>query len=364
LIYSSLDDTKIQWTVDDLRYLRANKTFFKSDKSQEVYGVFYETQEEDYYALISASDNFGKRKLTYLFYVLLVSYIIFTIASWLITYAVVKKLLVPIDTFHKQLISINENNLDTRIAVKQNKDEIDLLADEFNQMLERISTSYKKQKEFTANASHELRTPIARITAQLENKIIAERKVDGSATFNENLLQDINQLSELTSSLLLLSKLDSDLQESAEKCRIDELLFDAAEIINRQFGDFKLDLDFLEVDQLEVIGNKSLLSISFSNLLKNAYLYSDNRQCKVSIESNKNELIVLFSNKGQTISESEQKNLFEPFMRGQNSKSKAGLGLGLRMVQRILKQHQASIVYSESSNGSNEFEVRFKMNKS
>lgn len=84
-------------------------------------------------------------------------------------------MLSPIKVFLDKIKGINENNLDTRIAVNDNKDEIDLLANEFNQMLERIDESYKKQKEFTANASHEFRTPIARISVRLENKIIAAR---------------------------------------------------------------------------------------------------------------------------------------------------------------------------------------------
>ncbi len=324
--------------------------------------MYYDTNDEDYYALISATDTFGKRKLTYLFYVLVISYIIFTISSWLITYAVVKKLLVPIDSFHKKLKGINENNLETRISVKGKKDEIDLLANEFNQMLERIAQSYKKQKEFTANASHELRTPISRITAQLENKIIAEKKEDLIFGFNETLLQDVIQLSELTSSLLLLSKLDSDIKEHEEVCRIDELIFDIAEKINTQFDDFKLDLNFLYVNSLEVKANKSLLTIAFSNLLKNAYLYSESKQVKVSIQSTENELTVTFSNDGKTISAEEQSNLFEPFMRGKNAKNKTGLGLGLRMVQRILKQQNGNISYSISPQNMNEFKVQINTN--
>jgi two-component system sensor histidine kinase ArlS len=360
LIYSSLDDVKIKWTIEDLKYLKKNKTLFRKDKEQEVYGIFYDTDNQDYYALISATDNFGKRKLEYLLYILIGTYFLFSAITWFNSYYIVKKLLSPLYVFHSKLKGINESNLDTRVAVKEKKDEIDLLAHEFNQMLERIDTSYRRQKEFTANASHELRTPLSRITSKLENQIIAEKDNLVFINFIKGILKDINQLSELTNSLLLLSKLDSEINEFDEVCRIDDLIFEASEKLIKISPDFKLDLEFLEVESLEIIGNKSLLTISFANLLKNAYHYSDNKQAKVRIQSSENELLVSISNDGTSISAEEQNKLFQPFMRGRNSKGKMGLGLGLRIVQRILIQQKASIWYSISPEKENTFTIRWK----
>jgi two-component system, OmpR family, sensor histidine kinase ArlS len=361
LIYSSLDDTEVKWTLDDLKFLKKNKSFFKRDKEQEIYGVFYDTNNKDFYALVSAKDNYGKRKLEYLLVILIITYIIFTIICWVITYFLIARLLTPIHVFLNKIKGINENNLDTRIAVKDQKDEIDLLANEFNQMLERIDVSYKKQKEFTANASHEFRTPIARISVQLENKIIAA-KLEGTTTkFYESLLEEINQLSELISSLLLLSKLDLETNKYLEECRVDELIFEALENINKIYPDFKLDLDILNVETLDVKGNKSLLIIAFNNLFKNAYLYSQNKQASVKIESNEKELKVWISNNGPSLSDEEQSTLFQPFMRGQNAKSKSGLGIGLRIIQRILIQHNASIFYFSNTQTSNNFLLTFEL---
>lgn len=361
LIYSSLDDTKITWTIDDLKYLKVNKTFFKKDKEHEIYGVFYDTKDNDFYALISATDIIGKRKLAYLLYLLIVTYIVFTIICWFTMSYLVKKLLAPVDTFHGKLKGINENHLDTRIVVKDKKDEIDLLADEFNKMLERIAISYHKQKEFTSNASHELRTPIARITTQLENKIIIEKNNRTSTSFLEKILEDVYQISELISSLLLLSKLDNTVNTERELCRIDELFFDAAEKVSKLYPDFKLELDILSVETLEIFGNKSLLLIAFTNLLKNAYLYSDNKQVGIRIKSSAKNLVVSIANDGQSLTNEEQTNLFQPFMRGQNSKDKAGLGLGLRIVQRILVQQNATIMYVSDTTVKNDFIITFPL---
>jgi two-component system, OmpR family, sensor histidine kinase ArlS len=362
LIYSSLDDVKIKWTVSDLKDLKTYKHFFKQDKEQEIYGVFYDTNEQDFYALISATDNFGKRKLEYLLYILIATYIVFTVITWFIVYFLVKKLLFPIDVFHKRLQGINESNLDSRIEVKTKKDEIDLLANEFNKMLERIGESYKKQQGFTANASHELRTPIARMTVQLENKIIAEKAAGASTSINESLLNEINQLSDLTDSLLTLSKLDGTIAQHNEICRIDELIFEAAEKTNKLFPNFKLDLDFLEVENLEVKGNKSLLHIAFSNLFKNAYLYSDSKHAKITLDYFNKHVRVTIANDGKTMSVDEQIIMFEPFMRGGNAHNKTspGLGLGLRIVKQIFTQHNATIEYSISPSKLNVFQVQLK----
>lgn len=359
LIYSSIDDTKIRWTIDDLKNLKKNKTLFRKENENEVYGFFYDTNENDYYALISANDSYGKRKLEYLIYILLSTYIFFTSLAWILTYKFVKKLLFPIDTFHKKLKSITENNLDTHIEVKAQKDEIDLLAVEFNQMLERINHSYKKQQEFTSNASHELRTPLARLTTQLENKIIEEKSKEIDNGFNISLLKDVTQLSELTNSLLLLSKLDNEIILINEKCRIDELIFEAFEKVTKLFPELKMDFNLEEIDNLEINGNKSLLDIAFLNLIKNAYLYSDKKMIEIDVKSIQSQVVVFFTNDGNTLSTEEQENLFEPFARGANSKNILGLGLGLRIVKRILTQQNATIKYYISTQNKNVFMLTF-----
>lgn len=365
LIYSSLDDTKIHWTPKDLNYLKDKKTFFRKENENEIYGVFYDSKDNDYFALISATDNYGKRKLEYLLFILVVTYFIFTIFCWFATSFAIRKLLLPLDIFHSKIKSINENNLDIRVNVKDKKDEIDLLANEFNQMLHRIDISYQKQKEFTAHASHELRTPIARVTSQIENKIFDEKVNPEYKGFLKNIIKDINQISDLISSLLLLSKFDNKLTSNFEICRIDELIFDISEHMIKLYPDFKLHLDINEdkdiENHLEVRGHKSLLKIALTNLLKNAYLYSDNKQATVTLSSSDKNLILSISNNGKTLSNEEQLNLFQPFMRGSNSKNTSGFGLGLRIVQRILLQHNAQIVYRTKEDTLNIFTIIFTL---
>lgn len=363
LIYSSIDDTKINWSIDDLKYLKKNKTLFKQQGNYEVYGVFYDTNDKDYYALITATDDYGKRKLLYLRFILILSYILFTAICWVLTSLTVKKTMRPLGSFHQKLRKINENNLDTRVEVKSNKNEIDLIATEFNFMMDSIELSYQKQKEFTAHASHELRTPLSRITSQIENNI-ALQETDSSSKKNLNaILADVNQLTELINSLLILSKLENKKHENKETYRLDEILFSAIEKLNKMFPNFTILFEMEESENLdsllEISGNRKLLEIAISNILKNAYTYSDNNSAKVKISTDGLQLIISVSNSGKTLTEKEQKNLFQPFMRGQNANGTSGFGLGLRIVQRILTIHNAKIIYSDPDQNTNLFLLIF-----
>jgi len=365
LIYSSIDDAKIKWSIDDLKYLKKNKTFFKKQGNYEVYGVFYDTKDKDFYALISATDNFGQRRLLFLRYTLVVSYILFTCICWVITSITVKKLMNPLNAFHQKIKNINENNLDTRVTSKSNKDEIDLIANEFNFMMDRIEISYQRQKEFTAHASHELRTPLSRITSQIENVIADTKTSNERKSFLINILSDVNQLTELINSLLILSKIDNKKHENNEVHRMDEILFSAIENLNKSYPEFVILFEIEENDDLdtalEINGNKNLLEIAISNVLKNACVYSDNKQAKVIISTQDNNLIISILNTGDTLSENEQKLLFQPFMRGKNSKGTSGFGLGLRIVQRILTLHKATITYSVPTKNTNLFQLIFHL---
>ena len=365
LIYSSIDDAKINWSIEDLKYLKKHKTFFKQQGDYEVYGVFYDTKDKDFYALISATDDYGKRKLLFLRYTLIASYIFFTCICWVLTSFMVKKAMSPLSVFHQKIKKINENNLDTRIESKSNKNEIDLIANEFNFMMDRIEISYQKQKEFTAHASHELRTPLSRITSQIENVVSDPKTTIERKTFLNNILSDVNQLTELINSLLILSKIDNKKYENNEIHRMDEILFSAIEKINKSFPDFIILFEIEENENLdtalEIKGNKNLLEIAISNVLKNTCIYSNNKLAKVKISAEEAQLIISVSNTGKTLNENEQKNLFQPFMRGSNSKGTSGFGLGLRIVNRILTLHNATITYSTPDINTNLFQFIFRL---
>ncbi len=365
LVYSSLYDTAVNWEKGELEALKKKREFFKRNGEVETFGLFYKYKNEDFYTIVSAKDTAGFRKLNYLIYVLFSSFLLFTLLAWLSTRTTVARLLKPLDHFLSKIKSINENNLGEQLTVNSTNKEIILLAQEFNSMLKRIDDSLKHQSEFTANASHELRTPISRLIAQLENKINDPSTQEDSKLFLQKLVADMSQISELIHSLLILSKNDKTISSQEEMNRLDEIIYDCIEKIYAIYPDCKVYFD-IEIDNefddiKEVRGSKTLLEIVFINLIKNAYVYSDNKEVHIRIVQKASEIQCYFTNSGNTINELDQKRLFEPFMRGQNAAGISGFGLGLRIVERIVQMHKASIRYRAISEKMNEFLLRFPL---
>jgi two-component system sensor histidine kinase ArlS len=362
LIYSSLDDNKISWSTNDLMFLKKNKTFFKKSGNNEVYGIDYTTGNEEYFALISANDNYGKRNLNFLIYLVIGVFIVTNILAWVLSFSLIKRELLPLTYFIGKVKVVNSNNLDTRIEIssKSELNEITQMADEFNYMLKRLEDSYQYQREFTSQVSHELRTPLTRMSFQIENQL--QTASEEARPFLNNLFNEVNQLNNLIYSLLILANTDSHINSNFEKVRIDEIIYSCIENLrkfeNKVKVNFKINgIENSEID-LEISGSQNLLEIAIFNLIKNAFLYSESGVVEIEIKRKRN-LMVIISNVGATIPPEEQKNLYMPFMRGSNSSKKDGLGLGLRIVQRILNSCGHTIEY-KAKPYLNVFTINFK----
>jgi len=312
---------------------------------------------------VVAEDKYGYRKLRYLGVLLISAFILSTVIVWLLTFAAMRGLLKPLDRFITEITNIGDRNLTTRLALTDRNDEIDRLGKAFNLMMERIESSYSRQQEFSAQASHELRTPLARIITQLENLEAGEPHSERTREYLRNLRADGHQMAELIHSLLLLAQFAND-QQFTNIRRLDELLFSAFEQ-TKKFAPaiqmhFEIDLEEgAEKDlNLEVACNESLLLQALINLLRNADLYSDNHLVNVHLKQvNESVLCLRISNSGPTLSAAEAGKIFDAFMRGSNARRKQGSGLGLRITQRILQYHGASIRYIAEGRNLNVFEV-------
>jgi two-component system, OmpR family, sensor histidine kinase ArlS len=230
----------------------------------------------------------------------------------------------------------------------------------------RIEASYKRQSEFTANASHELRTPVARIMAQLENLLSTDLHDSKTKQYLKKIESDAGQMADLIHSLLLLSQVEEAQHFFVETKRLDEIIFNAMETIKKSYPDLQITFSILENSntdlELELRCNESLLKIAFLNLMRNAYQYSFDHKIQVELEQiDSKSLIIKVKNRGGVLDKLEQEKLFEAFMRGKNAHQKVGSGLGLRITKRILDHHGASILYSIENRDVNVFKVVFKL---
>lgn len=364
LVYSTLKDKKVTWDNVLLEKLDKEKTIYDEKSQPEIYAALRTIKGENYYILTSAQDVTGESKLAFLGYTLMFSYIISVLLIWFFSYYLVSKFLEPLEILKSEISDISVHKLTTPVVVKNSEDEIGVLAKSFNLMTGRLNDVFQSQKDFNSSAAHEMRTPLTRMAFQLENLIQLENHSPKTKTTLQQMLQDVHQLSDLTKSLLLLSKFDKEgIASVYEEVRIDEVVFDAFETVHRNFPEFKMDfqIDEESIDDsiLTVKGVKSLLEITFINLFKNAALYSDNQEVDISIKETDFRIIVKVYSIGSIIPLKEREKLFEAFKRGSNSHNKTGSGLGLRIVKRILEYHKAEISYTSLSDRENLFTVIF-----
>ncbi|MDQ0478054.1 ATP-binding protein [Chryseobacterium sp. MDT2-18] len=366
LLYSTVKDQNITWENELLDRLDREKTIYTENTKPETYAALRSIHGKNYYIITSAIDSSGQSKLAYLKYLLIFSYLLSIALIWFFCYYIIGKFLQPLEKLKKEISEVTAHKLTTQIPVKASNDEIGVLAQSFNTMIVRLNDVFQSQKDFTASASHEIRTPLTRMAFQLENLKKSDQHSPKTLAVLSQISKEIFQLSDLTNSLLVLTKFDKEnIKTIYEEVRIDEVIFDAYQKVEKNFPKLKMDFQIseqsVESAQLSVLGVKSLLEIVFINLFKNAAIYTDNDLVNVTIEESSHTLVVNVLSFGSTISAEEQKRLFDPFMRGSNSQKTSGSGLGLKIVKRILEYHKATISYHSASANQNIFTINFPL---
>jgi signal transduction histidine kinase len=366
LIYSSSDIPTVNWTSAELEQIKRKQRVFKRTSQDVVLGLYDVINNKGYYVLISAEDTYDNSKLAYLKYLLFGAFVIGTALVWILSFSLSKKALKPLDNFRKKIQEITDSNLKIRLSSAGREDEINTLARSFNQMMDRIDNAYNRQKEFTSNASHELRTPVARIAAQLENLLQRDR-LDQAIRINlTSIFEDTFQLSEVISSLVTLADINSrEHHFSFVKLRLDEIIYSAVTELSKVFPGFKLKFEIenhatKETDP-EIWGDEMLLKIALLNLLKNAFIYSDNQFPECVIKQQDHQIELVITNTGEIPEIADTATLFTTFYRGSNSGNVAGSGIGLSIVKRIIDYHRANIVYRIIDKNTNQLSISFSI---
>ncbi|WP_294250239.1 ATP-binding protein [uncultured Chryseobacterium sp.] len=364
LIYSTIKDRNVTWNNALLKELDEKKVIYSEKTVPEIYAALRTINGENYYILTSAFDTNGKSKLAYLKYLLITAYVMSTLLIGFFSYYFMGQFLKPLEDLNQEISEITAHKLTKQIPVRNSNDEIDVLANSFNTMIGRLDDVFQSQKDFTASASHEIRTPITRMAFQLENLIKFGEHAPETLNSLRQIRRDVYQLSDLTNSLILLTKFDKEnIQSIYEEVRIDEVIFESFEAVEKSYPNLKMDFLIAEETSdnglLTIKGIQSLLDIVFINLFKNAAVYSDNMEVDVLITETGEHVTVDVISHGNTIPAEEQSRLFEAFQRGKNSQNISGSGLGLRIVKRILEYHGAKIIYTSTEAMVNKFSVVF-----
>ncbi len=287
----------------------------------------------------------------------LYSLIPLTLLSFAGGYVLSGQMLRPISDLNEEIKKKSMENFKEKIIYEDTGDEISELIYNFNKMSSRLGKSFDAQKEFVENASHELKTPLSIIQANIDS-VLVDNKVTKEEL--ENVLKDskksISFMNSLTEDLLLLSLLEVGVEkkEIVLKNVLESAIAQLSYLIKEKGITVKFEVE-KKFSNLKIIGNSILLERSFMNIIENALKYSNCKNIIINIKKEKNSVCISIKDDGKGISKSEQEKIFERFYRIDKSRARknGGSGLGLAIVKKVVEIHEGEIIVeSEDGNGS------------
>lgn len=363
LLYSSTDIIPVKVQDKILDKIKARKEYHFIVNDRECIGIEYFMKESQYFVVASAYDLFGFNKLRNLSIILLVGFFISVLVIFIAGHVYAGRALSPITSIIEKVKSITITNLNMRLNEGNGKDELAMLASTFNTMLSGLEKSFVLQRDFIANASHELRTPITIIVAEIDYLLMQERKVDVYQRSLITISDDLKKFNETMTALFFLS-LASIEQRSVEKSlfRVDELLLDVRLDFLKLHHGCNVVMDFNDlpddVEALVVEGYETLLSIAFRNIIDNGCKFSADKTVVIKPYLTEN-LCVSFKDNGIGIPDEDRESVFQPFKRGNNARNVSGQGLGLPLIKKVIEIHRGSLVVKSEKNRGTEFIVSF-----
>lgn len=364
LYHDAADIDAVKETKQMVRDVQKKKILQFYQDDWQVVALLLPFNGKQYVITAIAYDQYGFQKLKYLHQTIWTVFVFSVLIIYLAGRFFSKRVLSPVAEIVSNVKSITASNLDLRLPRSSGKDELSALSNTFNEMLDRLEHSFESQKQFVSNISHELRTPLSAIIAELEISANRERSIPEYKEVIQNALNDAQKLAKLSTSLLDFAKANYDPSEIAfREIRLDEILLDAMHDVQKQNEHYQIDIRFQSGSENEqdisVYGNEYLLKVAFKNLLENGCKFSNTHRCSVSIEAQKDHVLLQFSDEGIGISENDLPHIFEPFYRGDNKTFADGNGIGLSLTKKILQLHHGEIEVSSLVNKGTVYRILF-----
>lgn len=290
--------------------------------------------------------------------------VLLALLGGVVTYFISGHALRPIREFSDKIEEVQAQNLSDSRIEENNVKELNQLGISYNKMLERLSDAFEIQRQFTANAAHELRTPLALMQVQLD--------LYNSATHPGNdadTLQTIKMVTEQNDKLNRMVKTLLDMSELQSVGRDDKIILDA--IVEEVLADLEplaVEKNIKLIGKCEdatMIGSDILIYRLVYNLVENAIKYNHPLgQVTVTAYQRNKHVYLSVEDTGNGIPKELRERVFEPFFRVDKSRSRelGGVGLGLALVHEIVRVHDGSIRIKSGKTGGTIFEVTFAQN--
>ncbi|WP_236978200.1 sensor histidine kinase [Membranihabitans maritimus] len=307
-------------------------------------GIKYLDQNSLPYIVV-AEANFNpihlKRLTQILYWVFFLSIILVALGGWILSHQSLR----PLNRIMNQIDLFEPSNLNQRVTVPNQKDELSRLAITFNKLLERIENAFNTQKMFLSNISHELKNPLNVITSQIEIILNKDRNTEDYKKVLSSVLSDTRELNKIATKLMQLARITSDnTPVKFTPCRIDEILWQSKTQLIKQQPEYTIKLDILnlptEESHLNIEGNEHLLKIAIINLMDNGCKFSPDKSVSVSLSYHEaKEFIVTITDTGPGISKKDLPYVRNAFYRGKRNSSIKGSGIGLALADNIFTMH-------------------------
>ena len=287
--------------------------------------------------------------------------VLLALLGGVVTYFISGHALRPIREFSDKIEEVQAQNLSDSRIEENNVKELNQLGISYNKMLERLSEAFEIQRQFTANAAHELRTPLALMQVQLDLYNSASHPGNDADT-----LQTIKMVTEQNDKLNRMVKTLLDMSELQTVGRDDKIILDA--IVEEVLADLEplaqeKNIKLIgKCEDTTMIGSDILIYRLVYNLVENAIKYNHPLgQVTVTAYQRKKQVYLSVEDTGNGIPKELRERVFEPFFRVDKSRSRelGGVGLGLALVREIVRVHDGSICIKSGKTGGTIFEVTF-----
>jgi len=269
------------------------------------------------------------------------------------------KALRPVDEITQTARRIGSGDLSQRIRIKRVNDELGRLASTFNEMIAKLEGSFRQIKRFTADASHELKTPLTILRGEVEVGLKKRRALKEYQRILDSNLEEINRMSRIVEDLLILSRADmGELTMEREEMELASLAREVWEDLQILAREKEVQLKFIGDGSTKVEGDPLFLRQLILNLTENGLKYTPpGGEVALTVEGDRDQGVarILVSDTGVGIAPKDQKRVFDRFFRADKARSRetGGTGLGLSICQWIAHAHEGRIaVASKIGEGS------------
>ncbi len=265
-----------------------------------------------------------------------------------------RRLLDRISAMRNTVIDILSGDRDSRVPLNEPTDEFDMLAKQFNSLLDENQSLLRRMREVTDEVAHDLRTPLARMRAQIENGI---NTVTGEAEQREllhSLQSELDEILDTFNALLHIAQIETGrAQEEMVPVELTSLSADIVELYEPVFEEAGLQLRSHLDPGISIIGNRHLLAQALTNLIENALKYAGRGVVTLSLRpsSTIGEITLSISDQGPGIPKEEHSRVLQRFARLETARSRPGAGLGLSFVDAVAKVHNARLDLDDMNPG-------------